>query len=249
MFNPPYDLDAWRIVSLLLIFACWMLYGPILNWLGRGTLNAQLHVVRLRWMRMLLESHRENRVFDAILLGQLSSSMSFFGSGTLLVVAALVGALANVGGVHAALTRMEFVPPISLPLFTIYFAALTLIMAISFFSFVYALRKLAYTLALIGGLTEARTSNAHSRVMIAQTASVLTASVKSLNHGIRGFYFAVASLFLFVGPWIAILMTLMITGVLIYRQGFSQEALAIENYVDAMNRYEAERVDAGESAI
>ena len=245
----PYDFDGLRLAALALIFAMWALYGPILNWLGRGTLNAQLHVVRLRWMRMSLESHRENRVFDGILLGQLSASMSFFGSATLIVLASLLGALASIGSVHAALVRLEFFPPISLGLFTLYFASLTLIIAFSFFSFTYAIRKLGYTIAMIGGLNEARTANAHSQVMIAQTAVVLTESVKSLNNGIRGYYFAVASLFLFAGPWQGIFMTLLISCVLLYRQGFSSEALAIEHYVEAMNAYESERVAKGESAI
>jgi uncharacterized membrane protein len=243
----PYDFDNLHILALLLVFVLWGLYEPILNWLGRGTLNAQLHVVRLRWMRMSLESHRENRVFDGILLGQLSASMSFFGSATLIVLASLLGALAGIGGVHAALTRLEFFPPISLGLFTTYFAALALIMAFSFFSFTYAIRKLGYTVAMIGGLNEARSSNAHSQVMIAQTAVVLTEAVKSLNNGIRGYYFAVSALFLFVGPYIAIAMTLLISGVLIYRQGFSTEALSIERYVEAMNAYERERHDKGEA--
>ena len=245
----PYDFDGPRLLALVLIFVMWGLYGPILNWLGRGTLNAQLHVVRLRWMRMSLESHRENRVFDGILLGQLSASMSFFGSATLIVLASLLGALAGIGGVHAALARLEFFPPISLGLFTLYFASLTLIMAVSFFSFTYAIRKLGYTIALIGGLNEARTANHHSQVMVAQTAMVLTEAVKSLNNGIRAYYFAIASLFLFIGPFQAIAMTLLISCVLLYRQGFSTEALAIERYVAAMNAYETERVDRGESAI
>jgi uncharacterized membrane protein len=236
-------------VALVLIFIMWGLYGPIMNWLGRGTLNAQLHVVRLRWMRMSLDSHRENRVFDAILLGHLSASMSFFGSATLIVLASLLGALAGISGVHAALIRLAFFPAISLGLFTMYFASLTLIIAFSFFSFTYAIRKLGYTLAMIGGLNEARSANAHSQVMIAQTALVLTESVKSLNNGIRGYYFAVASLFLFVGPYHAMFMTMLIAGVLLYRQGFSSEALAIERYVTSMNAYEAERDDKGESTI
>ena len=42
----PYDFDGPRLLALLLIFVMWGLYGPILNWLGRGTLNAQMHVVR-----------------------------------------------------------------------------------------------------------------------------------------------------------------------------------------------------------
>jgi uncharacterized membrane protein len=161
----------------------------------------------------------------------------------------LLGALAGIGGVHASLSRLEFFPPMSLGLFTIYFAALTLIIAFSFFSFTYAIRKLGYTVAMIGGLNDAKLSNAHSQSMVAQTALVLTESVKSLNNGIRGYYFAVAALFLFVGPYHAMTMTLLITAVLLYRQGFSSEALAIERYVAAMNAYEAERHDRGESVV
>jgi uncharacterized membrane protein len=236
----PYDLDGPRTLALILIFVMWMAYGPILSMLGRGTLNAQLHVVRLRWMRMLLNSRRENRVFDGILLGHISSSMSFFGSATLILLAGLVGTLASVNRVHASLSTMSFFPPVSLQLFTIYFVALTLIMAWCFFSFTYALRKLAYSLAMIGGLNEADQRTPHCTVMIAQTAVVLTEAVKSLNNGIRGYYFAVATLFLFVGPYVAMAFTIGVSLVLYYRQGFSTEALAIERYVTAMNDLEVE---------
>jgi uncharacterized membrane protein len=75
---------------------------------------------------------------------------------------------------------------------------------------------------------------------------VLTVAVKSLNHGIRGFYFAIAALFLFVSPWLAMGVAVFVAGVLIYRQVFSAEALAIERYVIAMNAYEEERIGRGE---
>lgn len=235
----PIDLDMPRFLALVLIFVLWSAYGPLLNFLGRGTLNAQLHVVRLRWMRMLLNSARENRVFDGILLGHLSSSMSFFGSATLILLAGLIGTLASINRVHQSLSEMQFFPPVSLNLFTVYFAALTIIMAWSFFSFTYALRKLAYSLAMIGGLNERTTAHSpQATVMISQTAVVLTEAVKSLNNGIRGYYFAVAALFLFVGPYAAIVMTLGVSFALFYRQGFSTESLAIERYVNAMNELE-----------
>ena len=230
----PYDFDFLHLFAVALIFLMWWLYGPILRLLGRGTLNAQLHGVRLKWMRMLLHSRRENRVFDGILLGQVSSSMSFFGSATLIVLAGLVGTLASINHVHASLTQMAFFPPVSLGVFTIDFASITVIMAISFFSFTYALRKLAYTLAMIGGLDEAPANTPQAKVMIAATAAVLTESLKSMNNGIRGFYFALAGLFLFAGPLPSILITLVLSGSLYYRQGLSTEALAIDRYVQAM---------------
>jgi uncharacterized membrane protein len=236
----PFDLDLPRVLALALIFIMWLSYGPILTMMGRGTLNAQLHVVRLRWMRMLLNSRRENRVFDGILLGHLSSSMSFFGSATLILLAGLVGTLASVNRLHASLITMDFFPPVSLNLFTIYFVALTVIMAWSFFSFTYALRKLAYALAMIGGLNDAEERTPHCLVMVAQTAVALTEAVKSLNHGIRGYYFAIAALFLFVGPYVAMAVTIGFSMMLLYRQGFSTEAHAIERYVNAMNDLEIE---------
>jgi len=236
----PYDLDFPRFVALVLIFILWASYGPVLNWLGRGTLNAQLHVVRLRWMRVMLDSPRENRVLDGILLGQISSSMSFFGSATLILLAGLVGTLASINRVHASLATIDFFPPVSLNLFTIYFVALTIILAWSFFSFTYALRKLAYSLAMMGGLGDASGQTVHGTTMVAQTAIVLTESVKSLNTGIRGYYFAVSALFLFVGPYATIIMTLAVSALMFYRQGFSAESLAIERYVLAMDEMEEE---------
>jgi uncharacterized membrane protein len=62
----------------------------------------------------------------------------------------------------------------------------------------------------------------------------MTEAVKSLNNGIRGYYFAVAAIFLIAGPYYCIFMTTVMSGLLFYRQGFSTTALAIERYVDAM---------------
>ena len=231
----PNDLDLPHALAIALLFIMWGLYGPILGALGRGTLNAQLHVVRMRWMRMLLQTHRDHRTFDAVMMGHISNSMAFFGSATLLVLAGLLGTLANISRLYAAVMEIKFVPIVSLELFTVYFITLTVIMAICFFSFTYALRKLSYTLALIGGLAEAPGDDASSTIMTQQTATVMTEAVKSLNTGIRGFYFAVAAIFLFAGPYYCIIMTAAMSGLLLYRQGFSTTALAIGRYVDSMN--------------
>lgn len=230
------NMSAPQFFAIVLIFVMWALYSPILNTLGRGTLNAQLHVVRLKWMRMLLKTRREHRTFDAILLGQISNAMAFFGSATLIVLAGLVGTLANISNVDRALLAVPFFPPTSLGLFTLHFATLTIIMAICFFSFTYALRKLAYTLAMIGALEEAPGDDPESQIMIMETAIVMTEAVKSLNNGIRGFYFAVSALVLFVDPYICMVTTLVMSMLLYYRQGFSTTALAIERYVNAMHK-------------
>ena len=231
----PSDADLPHILAIVLLFAMWGLYSPILSALGRGTLNAQLHVVRMRWMRMLLQTQRDHRTFDALMMGHISNSMAFFGSATLLVLAGLLGTLANISNLYGTVMAIKFIPIVSIELFTIYLITLTVIMAICFFAFTYALRKLSYTLAMMGGMSEAPGDNPQSKIMIVETATVMTEAVKSLNNGIRGFYFAAAAIFLFAGPYYCIFMTVVMSGLLLYRQGFSTTALAIERYVDAMN--------------
>ena len=232
----PADLDMPRAAAINFIFLCWGLYAPILSVIGKGTLNSQLHVVRQRWMGMLQQSPRENRVFDAVMLGHITNSIAFFGSATLIVLATLVGTLFNARALHLVALEHKFLGEMSLGLFALYLATVTAILAGCFFSFVYALRKLAYTLAMIGGLKDAPGDDENSGIMIGATATVLTEAVRSLNNGIRGYYFAVASLFLFAGPWLCIGMTLLLASILCYRQAFSKTARAIGSYVEAQKR-------------
>jgi uncharacterized membrane protein len=230
----PPDFDFVHLAPVLWVFAMWWLYTPVLNLLGHGTLNTQLHAVRLKWMVMMLNSQRENRVFDAIILGQISSAMSYFGSATLIVLVGMVGALASINLIHASFTQMPFVPKMSLELFSVYFAALTAIVARCYFAFTYGLRTMAYTLAMIGGLDEHPASTPQLEIMTAQTAVVLTSAVRSMNSGIRGYYFLVGGIMLFAGPMLSILATTAMALLLYYRQVLSTEAMAIERYVKAM---------------
>jgi uncharacterized membrane protein len=231
----PVDFDLPEIFAVALIFGMWGLYTPILKILGKGSLNSQLHAVRLRWLQMHQGVEREHRVFDAILMGHISNSISYFGSATLLVLAGLVGTLVNVKTVYHVTRELHFLDTaMSAELFTMCFALLTLILAMCFFAFTYALRKMAYTLAMLGGLQATKADTPESRVLGEQAAIVLTEAVRSINTGIRGFYYAVAALFLFAGPYVCIGATVIITAVLFYRQLFSPTARAIAKYVDAL---------------
>ena len=231
----PEGFGIAHAAAMVLILALWGFYTPILKLLGRGSLNSQLHAVRLRWLQMHQGIEREHRVFDAILLGHISNSISYFGSGTLLVLAGLVSALANVNSVYLLTRSLAFVDhTMSLQLFTLCVFLLTAILAQCFFSFTYALRKMAYTFAMLGGLQATRADSPEARIMGEQSAVVLTEAVRSINTGIRGYYYAVAALFLFAGPYACMAATLAITALLYYRQLFSPTAVAIAKYVDVL---------------
>jgi uncharacterized membrane protein len=232
----PIDFGVSHALAIGLIFFLWGLYTPILGIIGRGSLNTQLHAVRLRWLHMHQSVPRDQRVIDALMLGHISSSVSYFGSATLIILAALIGTLVNINRVYIVTRELAFLAPMSPDLFALCFALVTLILLLCLFAFTYALRKMAYVFAMLGGLDVAAAATPDVSVMADQTARVLTEAVKSINNGIRGFYYAVAALFLFAGPVACVVATVLITGLLYYRQLYSPTAVAIAKYVAALKR-------------
>ena len=113
----PSDFGWPNAIAVALIFGFWGFYGPILSLFGKGSLNSQLHVVRMRWLTMHQSIEREHRVFDAILLGHISGSVSYFGSATLLVLAGLVGTLVNVNAIYTVVQELSFLAPMTSSLF------------------------------------------------------------------------------------------------------------------------------------
>lgn len=230
----PADLSLLHALAALLVFVSWVLYSPLVSAFGRGTLNNQLGSVRARWIATTIG--RQNRAADAVLLGHIINSVAFFGSATLIVLAGLVGTLANVTEVHRLVSALHFAGRGSLELFSLNLTVVSLVMLLCFFSFTYALRKLIYTVSLLGGLPEDTHRDERCDIMVTATATVLSDAINSFNSGIRGFYLAVAALFLFVGPIACIVANALVMGLLLYRQLRTPTAMAIERYVDALSR-------------
>jgi uncharacterized membrane protein len=204
--------------------------------IGKGSLNSQLHVVRLRWLKMHQSVPRDQRVIDALMLGHISSSVSYFGSATLIILAAIIGTIVNINQVYAATRELAFLAPMSNALFALDFSLIALTLALSLFAFTYALRKMAYVFAMLGGLDAMAPQSPDANLLAEHTARVLTEAVHSINNGIRGFYYTVAALFLFAGPMVCIAATLVITALLYYRQIYSPTAIAISSYVETLRK-------------
>ena len=235
----PADLHILHIAAIALLFTAWIGYSPFLTLFGKGTLNNQLTVVRARWI--MLTAQRENRTFDGLLFGHIINSLAFFGSATLLVLAGLLGTFASLRSVHLVIVELPFIDSMSVELFAVKLVVLVLLLTASFLSFTYALRKMIYTIALAGSLPELHEKGFPTGEMTAATAEVLTDAVMSFNAGIRGYYFALAALFFFLGPIPCMLATVAVFGLLTYRQTATPTARAIGHYVDILNAHQSQK--------
>src|SRR5262249_46214619 len=90
------------------------------------------------------------RVIDAILIGHLIHSVTFFASTTMLLVAALVGVLAAVNQTFDAVMGLTFTIRTTRPLFELKLLLLTGIFVYAFFKFTWSLRQYNYACALVG---------------------------------------------------------------------------------------------------
>lgn len=227
----PHDFGLMHGLAALFLLGCWFLYSTVLAMFGRGSLNAQLAVVRRYWLSAA--TRRAAKPFDAILLGQIINSTSFFGSATLIVLAAILTSFTRVKEIHGTISELHFVTPVSLSMFALELAFLAFVVALCFFSFTYALRKLVYVLALLGALPDKSEDCPTHDALVEATTTVMSEAIKTFNFGIRGYYYAVAALCLLVSPMASMVATAVVTVTLFYRQLMTPTARAIQDYVEA----------------
>lgn len=230
MFLP--DFSFLHALAIGLIIISWSGYSHFLKFLGHGTLNSRLELARYQWITEM--TGRDAKPFDAVLLGHIVHSVGFFGSATLIVLAGVLTAFISLDKFHKAVSGFPYIQTTSFELFTLQYSFLVLVLVVCFFSFTYALRKLIYAISLVGALPDGTNENPVNMRLVGYTATVLSESLKTFNFGIRGYYYAVASLFLFISPWLCVLVTLITTFVLVYRQMATTTSRAIIDYVECI---------------
>lgn len=213
--------------ALGLFFLCWLGYGPLLKLIARrsGSLNADMEVVRQSWMTAM--THREIRLIDSQLMGHSINSASFFASTNLLLIAAVGGVL--FGG-EAALKGFAAIGAEAVPtkLLEAKLALVLVCLARGFLDFIWALRQMNYTLALIGAAPEIHTEA--DRVAFGHAvAQVLNPALSGFSQGVRGYYFALAAAAWLFGPLWLLLGVLSAFALLVWRQAGSPAARAIRS--------------------
>ncbi|HEX9448529.1 MAG TPA: DUF599 domain-containing protein [Dongiaceae bacterium] len=218
-------------VSLACFLFVLLSYGRLAVLIGGGrSLNALMHQVRRGWMQRMID--RPDRIVDAALTGHTVSSIAFFSSANILIVAGLFGLLGRSDDLYRVISAWPFVTSMSANLIQLKILGLIAILGYGFFRFTWALRQYNYCCALIGAAPLADDSHPHRREIADQVAIVFTSALRSFGAGIRCYYFAVAWITWLAGPTALLLATGIITVILLRRQMASHSARAIRRYIE-----------------
>jgi uncharacterized membrane protein len=217
------------IAALALFLVVWFAYEPAMKALARNRrlINSDLVQVRMAWMREMSDPHRQ-RLLDSQLVGHALNSASFFASSNLILIAAAAGVLFGGEGAYRRIQAAPLLVHAPTALLGLKLALVAITLARGLLSFIWAIRQLNYTVAVIGA-APLHGDEAHLKAYADAAAAVLNPAMRSFNAGVRGYYFALAAAAWLAGPLAFAVTTVGGAGLLAWRQRFSPAAQAVRN--------------------
>jgi uncharacterized membrane protein len=232
----PPDLSPLDLAAFAWFLGVWGAFNLVQDHLlrGRTHVNQHLKVIRRVWMERMLE--RDNRIMDSQLVGHTMNSCTFFASTTMLVLAGLLGSFGAIEQAHDIITGLSFTVRTSREFFELKMLLLVSIFTYAFFKFTWALRQYNYVCALIGAAPQPPVPDGERMATAANIAQALTLAVTALNGGLRAYYFALAALCWLISPWLLMVATAFVVGVLVRRQGWSATERVIAAQTDRLEK-------------
>ena len=215
--------------ALALFFPAWAGYATFARRrVGRQpSILAATNRVRRQWM--LQTTYREVRVFDGVVIQNLSTSPSFFASTTILIIGGLLAVLGTADKASELIRDLPFAARTSALVFDLKLMLLLAIFVYAFFRFTWSMRQYTFGALLIAAAPEAKRfeEEAISREAFADKAGrIVGMAAETFNDGLRAYYFAFAAIAWFFSPVVFIVATFGVVYIL-YQREFGSEVLSI----------------------
>jgi uncharacterized membrane protein len=206
----------WFAVSF--IGYAWLADHTVLH---RRSVSAAMASHRYRWMRMMLE--RDMRMVDTAVQGNLLTSVGFFASTTIFVIA---GLLASLGATDEAIEVMQALPlaaPTTRQMWELKVLLLVALFVYAFFKFAWSFRLFNYCSVLIAAAPPPPVPDRDAHVIAQRAAQVNVNASRHFNRGLRSYFFALAALGWFVNAVAFIVTTTWVLWI-VYRREFRSHA-------------------------
>ena len=216
-------------IALALFFPAWAGYALFARRrLGKQpSLLAATNRVRRQWM--LQTTYRETRVFDGVVIQNLSTSPSFFASTTILIIGGLLAVLGTTDKASELIRELPFAARTSALVFDLKLMLLLAIFVYAFFRFTWSMRQYTFGALLIAAAPEAKRFEEEdlSREAFADKAGrIVGLAAETFNDGLRAYYFAFAAIAWFFSPLFFIAATAGVVYIL-YQREFGSDVLGI----------------------
>jgi uncharacterized membrane protein len=217
----------WAAAGLFLFG--WIAYAMFAKWRAKSehTLLASTNHFRNLWMYQV--TYRDQRIVDAAVVQNLSTSPSFWASTTILVLGGLLAVLGTSEKASDLVKDLPFAARTTMLVFDLKILSLLAVYIYAFFRFTWSMRVYSFGAILVGAApnVEVFESGQADRQEFADRAGRLMGmAAESFADGLRAYYMAFAVIAWFVSPAAFAVGTLAVLWVL-YRREFRSDVLAI----------------------
>lgn len=213
------------VLAIAVFLACWLIYHFLIEgpFLGQNSLNNRMNAYRHGWMEEMLR--RENRMVDVQVMAALHQGSAFFASTSLIAVGGSLSLIRGGADLSAILATLPFGATASVAVWEMKIVGLAVIFVYAFFKFAWAYRLFNYAAILLGSIASAEHVNPEAERRAKRCGQMTVVAGRHFNRGQRAFFFALAYLGWFLGPWVFISATVAALYVIARRQ-LASDALA-----------------------
>jgi uncharacterized membrane protein len=213
------------ILGLSFFIIAWIAYAAFASRHGKvvPSLQNRMDHYRRTWMVRMIE--RDNRMVDVNVMRNVTRSSQFFASTTMLILGALVALTGYVQQTLDVVSGLPFTVRSSARLLEMKIGLLILIFVYAFFKFSWAIRQLNFCAIMVAAApAQTKDHPEQHAVTINSIAKITSYAGENFTNGLRAYYFALAALAWFLHPWLMIVGTTWVVGVL-YRREFASRTL------------------------
>jgi len=210
---------------------------------GRESLSTVMVPIRRKWMLEAL--HRENRISDASLIGNLMNSATFFSSTTLLILGGLFAFISSIDKNAAFVSNLPFAAATSLHSLEFKFVVLAFVFIYALFRFLWSIRQFNLLTILLGAYPAAPPASVQSeqaplevtapglppvpplRRIVEQATRLNALAGNNFTQALRAYYYAVPILLWLINPWLLLAGSLVVTSAVYFTEYRSHTAQAL----------------------
>jgi len=216
------------MIAFAWFLGCWVVYSMTLTLTERRRrgLNSEMNRYRDVWMVQMLG--REMRMVDAQIVAALQNGTAFFASTSLIAVGGALTLMRSTGELLEVVAALPLGTKMTVVQWEAKTMGLAVIFVYAFFKFGWAYRLYNYLAILVGATPPAKDKDEpEAKAHAARVGRLCEVAGLHFNRGQRAFFFALAYLGWFLSPYLLMVTSVVVAGVLWRRQFASDSRSAI----------------------
>jgi uncharacterized membrane protein len=205
------------LIATFFPLACYFAYNLVVPLIERRrpSLSVIMNMQRRRWVA---NATRRETPFDAILAGNIMSSVSFLASTAVLLILAVFAVFGQVPMLMEALAAIDLTRSYTTLEVQLHLVVMLAMFVLAFFAFTLSLRQFNHFCIMLGALDH---SEPASKEEIDAITEMNALGARNFNSGVRAYYFSVSTVAWFVSDWLPMVVSLATVLVLAHREFFS----------------------------